>query len=248
VCTFILAWQLFADVPILVAANRDEATGRPSSPPALREEPVQYVGPRDQEAGGTWIGITEAGMLAALTNRWSDTSPEGERSRGHLVTDALARESAEAAVRAVEADLETTAYDGFNLVVVDETAALLCEWSGKLRIRQFEPGVHIVVNVGADDEFEIPARREAVGRAQAERTRRARSELQAAAGESAADWHARARSVLRDHDYGFCVHGDGYATRSSSLIARGRDSWRYDFADGAPCETGYRPVEWRWNP
>lgn len=261
VCTFILAWQVFEDSPVLVAANRDEAVGRPSHPPDRFSENPAVLAPWDEQAGGTWIGINEYGVLVAITNRWTDTELAAERSRGLLVGDALEHDSAEAAARFAERSVEEFEYDGFNLVCVDENAAILLEWNGGLGVRNFDPGVHIVVNVGADGEFEIPASRSEFAERQATNTQQAMVDLRPEPGERSAEWHDRATEILRDHKYGFCVHGDvaeepsadqseadasdgGYGTRSSSLIRVERNGTTgYRFADGPPCETEFEPVE-----
>jgi uncharacterized protein with NRDE domain len=243
VCTLVLAWRVFADAPVVVAANRDEADDRPSEPPGVFAEEPRVVAPRDAAAGGTWLGYNEHGLLAGVTNRWTDADLPADRSRGLLVADALRHESAEAACRAVERDLRETRYAGFNLVLADETAALYLEWDGHLDVRNLSPGVHVVVNVGADGDFEIPAARADAAERQAEGARRALDRLQPDPGESAPAWRDRAVAVLRDHEYDFCVHGDGYGTRSSSLVTLGPDGATYAFADGPPCETSYRPVD-----
>lgn len=241
-CTLVFAWQVFEDAPVVIAANRDEALGRPSHPPGIYSENPRIVAPWDEEAGGTWIGYNEFGVAAVITNRWLDDELAGERSRGLLVGDALERESAEDAARFVERSVRRSEYDGFNLALIDEDAAILLEWDGSLRVRNLDPGVHVVVNVGADGAFEIPAERAAFGERQAESARRARETLRPEPGERSEEWHERAAAVLRDHEYGFCVHADEYGTRSSSLIRIG-DGAEYRFADGPPCETSYERVD-----
>jgi uncharacterized protein with NRDE domain len=244
VCTLVVAWRVFEGTPIAVAANRDEATGRPASPPSAVGSAPTIVAPRDEEAGGTWIGYNEAGVLAAITNRWTDDDREGERSRGLLVRDALAEASAEVAVRTIERELAAREYDFFNLLVCDATAAILLEWDGRLRVSTLDPGVHIVMNVGYDDVFDVPERRREAGERQVESARLVRAALQPEPGETAAAWLDRAAGVLGDHEYGVCVHGDGFGTRSSSLIALAEDGRAiYRFADGPPCRSRYEAVE-----
>jgi uncharacterized protein with NRDE domain len=243
VCTLILAWQVFPDAPVVVAANRDEAVDRPSEPPGVLESDPGVVAPRDAEAGGTWVGYNEHGLFVGVTNRWVDAELAGERSRGLLVRDALRQSDAESAARLVERAVTDAEYDGFNLVVADANAAVLLEWDGRLRVTQFDPGVHVVVNVGADGRFAIPARRPEAGEAQTENARRVHEALEPEPGETTASWRDRAADVLADHDFGVCVHEDGYGTRSSSLVTVGREGATYEFADGPPCETPYRRVE-----
>ncbi|MFB6157653.1 MAG: NRDE family protein [Haloferacaceae archaeon] len=250
-CTLVLAWQVFEESPVAVAANRDEAVDRPSEPPSRRGgggDPA-FVAPRDLEAGGTWTGYNEHGLYVGLTNRWAE-GPTGERSRGLLVDDALRERDAEAAARLVESAVERDAYEGFEAVVTDARAAFLLAWDGRLTVTRLDPGVHVVVNVGAAlggggaarDRFFLPPERPDRGEQQADNARRIRAALAPEPSERAAAWLDRAASVLGDHEYGVCVHGDGFGTRSSSLVVPGADP-TYRFADGPPCETPYEPVD-----
>jgi uncharacterized protein with NRDE domain len=227
VCTLILAWRVFEDAPIAVAANRDELVDRPSSPPAVSDGALRYVAPRDEEAGGTWIGVNERGVFVGITNRRTDV--EGERSRGRLVLDALAEPTAADAVAAVEREVGERTYAGFNLVIADAADAALLEWDGDLARTDFDPGVHVVVNDGFDDGDE--------------KSRRIRDAARPEPDESAAGWRERVTPVLRDHDLGACVHRDGFGTRSSSLVTVGDGGVGWWFADGPPCETDHRRVE-----
>ncbi|WP_276301029.1 NRDE family protein [Halorussus lipolyticus] len=226
-CTLILAWQVFDGTPIAAAANRDEATDRPSRPPGVLDRDPTVVAPQDDEAGGTWIGYNDAGVFVGVTNRRTDI--EGERSRGLLVRDALAQSSAAEAASFVRNELADREYAGFNLVIADADEAGLLEWDGVLRTTHFNPGVHVVVNEGYNGAAAKAARIQQSARAMPEMT--------------AEEWLDRAVGVLRDHDVGACVHGDGYGTRSSSLVAiDAADDGRYWFADGKPCETDYAVV------
>lgn len=242
-CTFTLAWQTFEDAPLVVAANRDEQFDRPTVPPARRDWEADVLAPMDERAGGTWLGYNEYGVLVALTNRWTDADLTAERSRGLLVRDVLSSETAEDAIRHVERELDERSYGGFNLVAADATAAILVEWGGLRRVRNFEPGVHVVVNVGADGDFTIPAHRSEYGEQQASNAEKVRTALQPDPGETSREWLDRAAGVISDHEYGVCVHGGGFGTRSSSLIRTTDERTTWRFADGPPCETSYEPVE-----
>jgi len=246
VCTIVVAWRAFEETPVAVAANRDEGMDRPASPPAVVGADPRVVAPRDEAAGGTWIGYNGAGVLAAITNRWTDDDREGERSRGLLVRDALSERSATDATRTVERGLESHRYDSFNLLVCDADAAVLMEWDGRLAVSNLAPGVHVVMNVGHDDDVEVPERRREPGERQVESARLLRRDLAPEPAETAAEWLDRAGRALGDHDYGVCVHGDGFGTRSSSLIALGADGrGTYRYADGPPCRAPYRTIDTR---
>ena len=245
-CTLVVAWNVFSDLPVAVAANRDESLDRESNPPAVVGEHPGVVAPTDTEAGGTWIGYNQFGVFVAVTNRWTDADLAGERSRGLLVRDCLESESAEDAARVAERAVEADEYEGFNLVVADATAALLLEWDGHLRVRNLDPGVHVVMNTGPIGDVTIPESWPERGERQAANGRKVVEALQPEPGESGEAWIARGADVLSDHDYGVCVHHEefGFGTRSSSLIAiddAGEATYR--FADGPPCRTPFEPVE-----
>ena len=240
-CTLTLAWQAFDDVPVAVAANRDEALERPSTPPAVYAEEPLVVAPRDTEAGGTWIGYNEHGVFAGITNRWTDAELAGDRSRGLLVGDVLEAESATEAARLIDATTDEYEYDGFNLVVADAERAFCDTWDGQLERLEFDPGVHVVVNVAVDDTVDIPPARPDLARAQADNARAVRDELAVAVDESVDEWLERAGDVLGDHEYGVCIHRDGFGTRSSSIITLGEPP-SYRFADGPPCQTPYEDI------
>lgn len=59
--------------------------------------------------------------------------------------------------------------------------------------------------------------------------------------ERADSWLDRAGGALGDHEYGVCLHGDRFGTRSASLVAVG-DRIDYRYAHGPPCEAAFEPV------
>jgi len=242
VCTLAVAWRAFADRPVVAVGTRDESFDRPSEPPAVREWDSRTVAPLDARAEGTWIGANEGGVFAAITNRWTDGEPTGERSRGLLVRDALSQTSAEAAARTIESELEARSYAGFNLVVADATAAVLIEHGARTAVRPLEPGVHVIVNVGADGRYEIPSDRAEPGRERATSGDRIGQALRPEPGETGGEWRARAEETLADHDYGACVHGDGFGTRSATSIVVGEGGLGCRHAPGPPCRTAFEPV------
>jgi len=79
VCTVILATRVWPELPLLVATNRDEHLDRPSQPPSRWL--AGSVAPRDERAGGTWIGCSDAGVIAAVTNRFGSERDPERRSR-----------------------------------------------------------------------------------------------------------------------------------------------------------------------
>lgn len=101
---------------LVIAANRDEFHERPADPLARWSDGSGIIAGRDRTGGGTWLGLTEAGRLALLTNRRVETAlPPGRPSRGQLVCDLLSGQAPEA--------LDLAAYNPMNLLLLGGGAA-----------------------------------------------------------------------------------------------------------------------------
>ena len=231
-CTLIAAVRVWPGAPLVVAANRDEFLGRPARPPFVWPGAPVIVAPRDDLAGGTWLGLNDRGLFVAVTNRAGVALDSGRRSRGGLVAEALRAQSA-VALRDRLAGLEVGSYNPFHLFYADRETAHL-SWSNgvSMHYQALVPGVHIITerSLGAGD----------VGREEAIRARWARE----IAGQPL-DLD-RLRAMLTEHGAtdpraGTCVHLDdfGYGSRSSLLLSLG-DTWAATalrWAEGRPCET-----------
>lgn len=115
-CLIVVGWHSHPDYPLVVAANRDEFYGRPSAAVARWNEDGRIIAGRDLEAGGTWLGITEGGRFAAITNVREPGAVPGPRSRGDLTREFLAGSETPARYLARVRD---TDFSGFNLLLAD---------------------------------------------------------------------------------------------------------------------------------
>ena len=152
-CTLIVLDRCVPGKPLVIAANRDEFLARPAEGPAVRmREAGPILAPLDLEAGGTWLGLNRRGVFAGLTNLRPEAAQGvelGARSRGEVVMAALDAGSAQEAVEGI-AQLETGAYNPFQLLVADGERAWLTVYREAPRIRELESGVHVVGNVEED--------------------------------------------------------------------------------------------------
>lgn len=90
-CLILLALQKHPNYKLILAANRDEYYERHSEPPHFWEDAPHLLAGRDLVAGGTWLGITRNGRIAAVTNYRDPASVKPNApSRGKLVSDFLA--------------------------------------------------------------------------------------------------------------------------------------------------------------
>jgi hypothetical protein len=118
---------------LVLAANRDELASRPARPPGRHwPDRAEVVAGLDVQAGGSWLGINDYGVVAGVLNRTGTLGPEaGKRSRGELVLEALDHADAAAAAQALS-DLDPHAYRPFNLVIADNRDAFWLRHAGPL--------------------------------------------------------------------------------------------------------------------
>lgn len=123
-CTLVILRRPGHDWPLIIAANRDEMIDRPWLPPARHwPDRPEVVAGQDVLAGGSWLGLSDFGVVAGILNRTGSLGPApGRRSRGELVLEALDHADASAAASALGA-IEPTAYRTFNLIVADNRDA-----------------------------------------------------------------------------------------------------------------------------
>jgi len=146
-CLIVLAWNASPSVRLAVAANRDEFFARPTAPAGWWDDAPDVLAGRDQQGGGTWMGVTRTGRFAALTNFRDLTAPRkgGAPSRGTLVGDFLRRkESAADYVARVQPG--AGAFEGFNLLLSDGTELVSFSNVDETRPVALSPGVYGLSN------------------------------------------------------------------------------------------------------
>ena len=144
-CLILLAYEAHPDYRLILAANRDEFFSRPTAPASFWEDAPHILAGRDLKEGGTWLGMTRSGRIAAITNY---RDPRAERkdapSRGGLVSGYL---SGSMTVEEYLAFLrrEGSGYNGFNLIFGDRSR--ICWFSNRHESpRLLEPGIHGLSN------------------------------------------------------------------------------------------------------
>ena len=147
-CVLAFAWHAHPRWPLVVAGNRDELHTRPTQPLDRWERPSHLIAGRDLQSGGTWLGVSEQGRFAVVTNLRGYGAPEPDRaSRGALVADVLSGEGRYAELR----DAELSDFNPFNLIVADRERAYFLSNRPKNVRSLLAPGIYGLSN-GALDE------------------------------------------------------------------------------------------------
>lgn len=245
-CSLAVILRDSARFPLVVAANRDESRTRSTRAPFLWDSGLfQNTSPRllagrDEERGGTWMGVNEHGLFAAVTNLWGRGAPDPRRaSRGELVVRVLSAPDLEVAARELEsADPEAT--NPFILVCADGGGeGFWTSTEHRLRAMQLAKGSHAFGNFLPGDSAHREAEA-ALGRIGDAWRDRAGDEPDAAIAALGAALSQHAAGP--DPRSGVCVHtgGEHGTVSSTMLLAAARpEGSRYLYAPGPPCVTHY---------
>ena len=68
-CVLAIQYKNARDAAILVAANREEFRDRPTQAPRIQSGRPRLICGIDRKAGGTWFGVNQHELVAAVANR-----------------------------------------------------------------------------------------------------------------------------------------------------------------------------------
>jgi uncharacterized protein with NRDE domain len=149
-CLLAFAWQAHPRWRLVAAGNRDERHDRPASPLARWAKPDHLIAGMDLQSGGTWLGVSEQGRFATVTNvRNPDGRSPDRPSRGALVTDYLAGEG----LYADPANIDPAAFNPFNLVTVDRDHAYFLSNRPEPVRRELAKGIYGLSNGMLDEPW-----------------------------------------------------------------------------------------------
>ena len=116
-CLVLFAYKTHPRYRLVLAANRDEFYARPTQALGFWNNSPEILAGRDLKAGGTWLGMTLGGRIAAITNyREPQTAPLNGPSRGDLVRHFLESDTPPLSY-AQQHHKEGLQYAGYNLIV-----------------------------------------------------------------------------------------------------------------------------------
>jgi len=227
-CLILFAWDAHPDYPLVFAGNRDEAYDRPSAPADFWHDDARVFGGRDLEKGGTWLGLSLSGRMAAVTNfRERPAVRNAPRSRGDLAARFLRGDEAPGAY--LERIARSGADYGAFSVIVGDGASLWYFSNRGTSARQLSPGVYGLSNHLID----TPWPKVAAGKQRLARLLGAgEAQLTAELFDILLDRTPAPDSELPDTGVGLqrerelsplFIAGDRYGTRASTVLLIGRD-------------------------
>lgn len=254
-CLLVVLSRVHPDAPLVVGANRDEWLARPALPMVRLTDEPRTLGGRDQVAGGTWLAVSEHGVVAALTNR---PTPGGrdpsKRSRGELPLLLTRQATAEAAAAALVASVDPLAYNPCWVLVGDRTSLYYIDLGGDtpLSAQALAPGPWVLENRPLT--------------ARSPKAEAVRADL-----DGLADWRgpalfAELGAILQSHRVpeasdayrpgsarppaadAPCVHAGPYGTRTSTIVVvpPGEGLPLVEFTDGPRCQSPVHDAAGLW--
>ncbi|XP_058493187.1 transport and Golgi organization protein 2 homolog isoform X1 [Solea solea] len=107
---------------LILAANRDELFNRPSKAAdfwGTNNEILSGLDLENGKEGGSWLGISKRGKLAALTNYMEGPQSPDAQGRGFLVSNYLMEKDLDSYSYLKKVSAEGNLYNGFNLITAD---------------------------------------------------------------------------------------------------------------------------------
>jgi hypothetical protein len=232
-CLLAIQYKLVSDAPILVAANREEFYERPSQPPAIQSGKPRVLCGTDLQAGGTWLGVNQHGLVVAVCNRRRTVPTFPSRSRGVLCRELLKADNAIQARDMAMDELASGKYDGANFVCADPDTGWVVHSADELDTVEMHEGLNIISSGDLNDSRD-------------ERVELARRLLTLQTLDSPVKFLAVASKVFARPPSAFgrpsiVIRGSDRGTVSSTLISQGkkpRDAI-YQYSSGAPDRSRY---------
>jgi hypothetical protein len=155
-CVLIVCRGADPSYPLILAANREEDPQRPTAPPGLhRAGPRRVLCPLDRRHGGTWLGVNDAGVVAALTNLAGVPAPAEARSRGEATLRALAADDAASGVEGVRTLLGVERLRPLQMVIADARRCFWLRHGVTLESRELDDRVVLASNRHEPGGFEV---------------------------------------------------------------------------------------------
>ena len=146
-CVLAFAWKPNRRWRLVAAANRDEYHQRSSLPLARWDTSRELLAGKDLVSGGTWMGVSEGGRFAAVTNIRGQPGGPGRASRGQLVLRSLLNPD-----RTLDQDFAER-FNAFNLIVAEPGGATFTTNRPGFAAHPLDAGIYGLSNGELDEPW-----------------------------------------------------------------------------------------------
>ena len=210
-CVLALAWRAHPRWRLVLAANRDELHARAAAPLARWDTDARLMAGRDLVSGGTWLGVSDRGRLAVVTNRHTGDAPNPDApSRGLLLTRLLTQ--TQGTGHPTPQDLD--AYNPLNLITVGGGRAVFASNRPASEVRDLTPGLYGLSNASLDTPWPKTERLKAAVAAWMDRGDAAPHDLLNALADEQADLAGSGPAASP-----IFIRNPVYGTRCSTVVA-----------------------------
>jgi len=149
-CIVSVAWQAHPDWQLIVLGNRDELHARPAKAVARWKDASDVIAGRDEQAGGTWLGISEKGRFAVVTNVAGHQPPDPDNaSRGYLLRKFL---SIDRPIPSIS-NFDLNIFNPFNLFTVSNGEAKIHTNRPQVSTQIVKSGIYGLSNGSLEDPW-----------------------------------------------------------------------------------------------
>jgi len=235
-CILAILYRTARNTPILLAANREELFTRLTQHPKIQSGSPRVICGIDRQAGGTWLGVSQHGLLATVSNRPKAVVPAEPRSRGLLCRELLQFRNAKEAAAHAAKELATGRYAGANYLCADARYAAVVHGGNRVEIVELAPGLHLLS--GGDVDAPNDERHEYI------RRMLTLHKLDSAVTFLAVASRAFSRKPDATGRRGVVMTGGDFGTVSSTLLSLARKIQHsiLQYAPGPPCDCPYEDL------
>lgn len=150
-CLLAFQWKEHPDYPLILVANREESFKRPASRLHYWKDEPDILAGRDLKGMGTWLGMTVAGKISAVTNEpFTPFEPiEPVISRGNLVREYLSGEE-KPVPYGLKLKETRQQFNGYQLLFGD-LSQLFVYQNSTGHFKKLAPGSHTLSNAPSQD-------------------------------------------------------------------------------------------------
>ncbi|MEM1514897.1 MAG: NRDE family protein [Candidatus Bathyarchaeia archaeon] len=155
-CTLIFLYNFLDGFPIIAMHNRYAPLISKEVPPRFLKGRFNVYSPLDTYSRGSWIGLNNKGLFAAITDQNTIEKGKAFRSRGLLLIDLLTSFSdAHNALTYLKKELTKGYYKKGNFILADPDEAYHVLYDERIEVKILNHGINVFTNLTVEDWMNV---------------------------------------------------------------------------------------------